>query len=116
MVTHGHSNQSRIPALGLAAYILLALCCQTVDLDKLAAMNRAHRVLLTIYSLVVAYCLAWIPWCIPRRNVPCERVGYGGSGLGPRLAAVTPIFRHRRPDLCSTILTHPFISPGPTSN
>jgi hypothetical protein len=54
-----------------------------VDLGKLAAMNQVRRVLLTTYLIVVAYCLVWIPWCIPRRNASCERVGYGWLWAGP---------------------------------
>ncbi|MGA7768976.1 MAG: hypothetical protein WCA27_22470 [Candidatus Sulfotelmatobacter sp.] len=46
-------------------------------------MNRAQRVVSIFFCLLIAYCCAWIPWCIPQRNSSCKRVGYGWIWAGP---------------------------------
>ena len=46
-------------------------------------MNRAQRLVLILYCLLLVYCCVWIPWCISNRNVVCERVGYGWLWAGP---------------------------------
>ncbi len=53
-------------------------------------MNRAQRVILALYCLLIAYCIVWVPWCIehrsPRQVDPTkERVGYGWLWGGPNV-------------------------------
>lgn len=53
-------------------------------------MNRAQRVVLILYCLLLTYCCVWIPWRI-QVHVPSEwrgqsgyyRAGYGWSWVGP---------------------------------
>jgi hypothetical protein len=46
-------------------------------------MNRAQRIVLVLYCLLLAYCCLWVPWRIPFRNSLPERVGYGWLWAGP---------------------------------
>jgi hypothetical protein len=59
------------------------------------AMNRAQRVVLILYCLLLVYCCIWIPWRIQIQvHVPSDsyragpagyyRAGYGWSWAGPR--------------------------------
>ncbi len=46
-------------------------------------VKKLRRVTLSFYCLLVAYCLLWIPWCVPHRDSTCGRVGYGWLWAGP---------------------------------
>src|SRR5450755_705303 len=48
-------------------------------------MTKSHRIVLVSYCLLLAYCCVWIPWCIPRHDSTCERVGYGWLWAGPAI-------------------------------
>ncbi len=50
-------------------------------------MNRAQRIVLVLYCLLLAYCCLWIPWHVQRgsRFVPTYvRSGYGWLWTGPK--------------------------------
>jgi hypothetical protein len=50
-------------------------------------MSKPRRIVVILYCLLVAYCLIWIPWCIPHRNQQCQRVGYGWLWAGPAMGS-----------------------------
>ena len=62
-----------------------------------AAMNKAQRITIVVYCLLLAYCCLWIPWRV-QIHVPSDsyrptgyyRVGYGWSWDGPKDPAANP--------------------------
>jgi hypothetical protein len=46
-------------------------------------MNRAQRIILVLYCLLLTYCCVWIPWHVPARHFaegavrPAADLGYG---------------------------------------
>ena len=67
-------------------------------------MNRAQRITCTLYFLLLALCLTWIPW---KRHIPAavdqwyatndRRLGYGWIWAGPRDAGRES--QYARPDM-----------------
>ena len=52
-----------------------------------AAMNRAQRLVLVLYCLLLAYCCLWIPWHVQRSSrfaTTYVRSGYGWLWAGPK--------------------------------
>ena len=48
-------------------------------------MNRAQRIVLIVYCLLLAYCCVWIPWQYqPQQSGPPLRLGYGWVWAGPQ--------------------------------
>jgi len=48
-------------------------------------MNRAQRIVMLVYCLLLAYCCLWIPWHVKLGYKPeaYERAGYGWVWAGP---------------------------------
>lgn len=48
-------------------------------------MNKAQRIVLILYCLLLAYCCLWIPWHVKRRSPEgaYNRTGYGWVWAGP---------------------------------
>ena len=50
-------------------------------------MNRAQRIVLILYCLLLAYCCLWIPWHVQRGSrfaTTYVRSGYGWLWTGPK--------------------------------
>ncbi len=47
-------------------------------------MNRAQRVVLFGYCLLILYGCLWIPWHVPHPAHPGDQAGYGWLWSGPR--------------------------------
>lgn len=50
-------------------------------------MNKAQRIVLVVYWLLLAYCCLWIPWHVPRSSrysTTYVRSGYGWLWTGPK--------------------------------
>jgi hypothetical protein len=53
-------------------------------------MYKAHRIVLALYCLLIAYCFVWAPWCVVERHSAHQiaqkrRLGYGWLWAGPRV-------------------------------
>ena len=51
-------------------------------------ITRPQRIIFIVYCFVLVYCCIWIPWSIPYRNSPPQRVGYGWLWAGPAVVSV----------------------------
>jgi len=62
-------------------------------------MNRAQRIVLVLYCLLLAYCCIWIPWHVPARHFvegairPAEDLGYGWLWVVPNSYATPDLPR-----------------------
>jgi hypothetical protein len=54
----------------------------TVAETRTILMNRGQRVVLILSSLLLTYCLIWIPWSIHSATMQ-RRLGYGWLWAGP---------------------------------
>ena len=64
-------------------------------------MNRAQRVVLAAYCLLIFYCSVWVPWCVSgKRSYESyhERVGYGWLWAGPHRDATIAFPSKTDPD------------------
>jgi len=46
-------------------------------------MNRAQRIVLILYCLLIICCCVWVPWHIVPPSDPSVRAGYGWLWSGP---------------------------------
>jgi len=63
-------------------------------------MNRAQRIVLILYCLLIVYCCLWVPWHVIEQTGISARIGYGWLWIGPSVGYAP----YASPDLAVIVL------------